>query len=87
MVVIKCPFRGCEYRTPDETREIVCMLLGLHQLEHQQNPGLSFHAANPNTPPPRQQRVDRSRGRTRKRRKHKQVNRLKFCNSFINKMY
>ena len=37
MVVLKCPIRGCKFRTIDETDDIVRILLDIHNIEHQQD--------------------------------------------------
>ena len=45
MVVIKCPIRDCNYQTPDESSDIVCVLLNLHKVEHDQQSGSSNQPA------------------------------------------
>ena len=36
MVVIECPIDGCSYQTSDQPIELVIKLLGLHEIQHQQ---------------------------------------------------
>ena len=59
MVVIKCPISGCDYKTPDESSDVVCCLLGLHKVEHEQSSGSSSHTLVQNAPQLNRPRVDR----------------------------
>ena len=48
MVLIKCPTRGCEYQTPDQPCDVVCSILNLNKVEHQQDSGSSKNGVMPN---------------------------------------
>ena len=36
MVILDCPFDGCGYKTPDESGEVLCTLLKIHAMVHEQ---------------------------------------------------
>ena len=50
MVVIKCPIHWCNYKTPDQPCDVVCRLLDLHKVEHENNSGSSNAVIMPNAP-------------------------------------
>ena len=39
MVVTKFPISGCEYQTSDDSSDVVCSLLSLHKVRHEQSSG------------------------------------------------
>ena len=58
MVVTKCPIYGCDYQTPDQLCDLVCRLLDLHKMEHENNSESSNAVVIPNAPQLIRTRVD-----------------------------
>ena len=50
MVVIKCSIQECSYQTPDESCELVCRLLDLQKVDHENNSGSSQRVSMLNEP-------------------------------------
>ena len=50
MPIIKCPFNDCDYATPNESSDIVCTLLNIHKMIHEQQPGPSHQEAISSAP-------------------------------------
>ena len=50
MVIVKCPYRDCDYETDDVSSEVVVTLLNIHKMNHEQQSSSRSQEANVSVP-------------------------------------